>query len=86
MNKLQDEFDKAVDGLPRHHFKRIKKNAKAAIYERSYQNRIYAYEVFKIEKNCEYPTFIQFGKSAWLCSSLERAKEIYKKITAGDLP
>ena len=65
-------------------FNQIKATKYAFLYEVS-ENNVIHYEVFKRKENTmydciSYPTNKAFGKWAWTCSTLERAKVKFNEI------
>ena len=76
-------------------FKQVKKSEKGYIYERENSGKKY-FEVFKIKETeilsdfenkigsgefkHRYPKDEDFGKWAWCCSNLNRAKEIFQNF------
>jgi len=80
-----------------HHFKQVKRNCKAAIYERQSPNsNTKFWEVFKIHvlpKNTrifqkildddeeQYPSNGKFGISSWCVTTLERANQRFEEIS-----
>lgn len=89
MKKLASEFEKSFDGLPKHRFKAVFYDGKRAIYERrKLDGTLVGFEAFYVksssfpvasggrsEESEMYPRAERFGKDAWFCMSLDRAKE-----------
>ncbi len=87
---LPKEFSANVDGLGIHRFKAVDWKGDIRLYERyNSKGRLIGYEVFVVQVNGpdtygpkreSYPSARSFGRTAWFCTSMERAAERFNNL------
>lgn len=96
MKTLAQEFTQATDGLAKHSFKQLKRNDKVVIYElRKLDGTLFGYEVFIVKSHTfpkqdgsrtepaeTYPRANAFGRTAYFCSTLDRANARFAELLA----
>ena len=97
MKTLAQEFTQATDGLTPHRFKQLKRDGSVCLYAR-YDLRkpegvVFGYEVFVVsvlKKSAKwgtpgdetYPRSNSFGRTAYFCTTLDRAMARFSELLA----
>ena len=97
MKTLAQEFKLASDGLSTHLFKQLKRTGRVCLYARYDLDKpgmvAFGYEVFVVnvlKKTAKwgtpgdetYPRSNAFGRTAWFCTTLDRAEARFAELTA----
>lgn len=96
IEQLRQEFTQNADRLGVHHFKQVKRDGNVVIYQRNKSDgSLFGYEVFIVNSESfplpngqrtatkeTYPSAKSFGKTAWFCTTLDRAEVRFAELLA----